>query len=172
MNAKDFKYISQKFNIPPPTLKKITEEEKDVNLLLDSLSVGKIQNTDAKFFNYLTYLKLIVFRYSYDTNFDIEEKIYVASCIYCYYLKIKKCLDFKLLMSKNISEERSQYYLILAGFYYDRVTMKLFPENYETIIQDGFKLNTTLKELNIHVKDWIYILREIYRKNWLCDKGR
>lgn len=167
LNDSDLKYIVKKLAVSPSTLKKLMEEEKDVNLVLDAVSIKAIKKGDALKIAPLTYIKLIVFRYSHDSGFDINERDYVAKSVYNHYPSIKNCPDFLLIKKEPISEKRSQYLLILSSFFQERIPLRFIHPDYKKEIEDGFKLQNILKDLPKHSQDWGGILMEIHKKDWL-----
>lgn len=169
LNDTDIKYLVKKLAVPTQTLRKLTEEENDTNLIINEASIRHIKRGDALKINPLTYIKLIVFRYSYDAKFEMAEKDYVAKSIFNHYPSIKNCPDYFLIHKDMIGEKKSQYLLVLAGFFHDQFPIKILYPNYQKQIEDGFKLQNKLKELNRHVEDWMGILREIHKKNWLSS---
>ena len=172
LNDKDIKYIVKKLAVSPQTLRKLTEEENDANLILNETSIRHIKKSDALKIDPLTYIKLIVFRYSYDAKFEMAEKDYIAKSIYINYPSIKDCPNYFLIHQDMIGEKKSQYLLVLAGFFHDQFPIRILYPNYQKQIEDGFKLQNTLKGLNRHVDDWIGILKEIHTKNWLSTVNK
>ncbi len=99
-----------------------------------------------------------------DTEFPITEKQYVANSVYFNYLAIKKEINYHLLSPKTPPDgKKSQYFLVLAGFYFNSVKPEIFSLDFKSEISKGFRPN----QISGHVDDWIYILREIYHKKWL-----
>lgn len=167
LKDRDLQYIVKKLRLTPEIVKKLTEEERDADLLFSEAAVKDIKKEDSKQLTSFTYIKLVVFRYSYDSGFSFEEKKYVARCIFLHFLGIKKEINYRLIASKVVSENRSQYCLILSSFFHDRIDPKFFTANYIDNIAAGFRKNETLRDFSFHVSDWIDILREIHVKNWM-----
>jgi hypothetical protein len=173
LNKQDFDYTLKKLSLSPPLLEKITETERDTNLLLSELSTKNIKREDINNLSFLTYVKLLVFRYSYDTGFGLDEKIYVAQSVCQFFPEIKRELNFKLISSKDgPSEKKSQYFLVLSGFYYDVVSPQFFYDGYKAFIANGFRKNEKLRGLSDNVEDWLVILREIHTKKWMAAKSK
>ena len=79
-----------------------------------------------------------------------------------------KGLDYVLIYTKTPpSENKSQYFLVLTSFFYDRLAPRFFQNNYKQEIKDGFKENSSLISLCDHLEDWQSILKEINYKKWL-----
>ena len=164
LKLQDIRYVENKLGLTPEIAAKITEDPLDTDLVLNELSVRDIRREDAKKLSATTYLKLLVFRYSHDTTFKISEKEYVAKSIYLNFTSIKKEINYRLLSPKTPPDEKkSQYFLVLAGFYYNFVKPEIFSDNFKSEISKGFRPD----QISDHVDDWVYILREINRKNWL-----
>lgn len=169
LNNIDIKYLVKKLAVPTQTLRKLTEEENDTNLIINEASIRHIKKGDALKINPLTYIKLIVFRYSYDAKFEMAEKDYIAKSIYNHYPSIRSCPDYFLIHKNMIEEKRSQYLLVLAGFFYDQFPIRILYPNYQKQIEEGFKTQNVLKKLAEHVGNWMDILKEIHKKNWLSS---
>ena len=167
LNDKDIKYIVKKLAVSPQTLRKLTEEENDANLILNETSIRHIKKSDALKIDPLTYIKLIVFRYSYDAEFEMAEKDYIAKSIYINYPSIKDCPNYFLIHQDMIGEKKSQYLLVLSGFFHDQFPIRILYPNYKKQIEDGFKSQGKLKDLNKHIENWLDILKEIHIKKWL-----
>lgn len=167
LKDRDLQYIVKKLNLAPEIVNKLTEEESDSDLLFNEVSVKDIKKEDYKQLTSFSYIKLVVFRYSYDSGFSFEEKKYVARCIYLHFLGIKKEINYRLIASKIVSEDRSQYCLVLSSFFHDQIDPKFFTANYISKISDGFRKNESLRDFSFRISDWIDILREIHTKNWM-----
>lgn len=166
LNDQDSKYVSRKLGLSQKLVGTLTEDEKDTNLLLSHVAVKDIKKSDINKITFLTYIKLLVFRYSHDTGFDINEKDYVSKCVYFLYLQIRKGLDYKLITDKTgPSEKKSQYYLVLSGLFHKEIPSVFFPSGYQNFIEEGWR--KTRYELSKHVTVWIDVLREIDKKRWL-----
>lgn len=164
LKSQDLHYIEQKLGLTPKITAKITEDPLDADLVLNELSIKDIKREDANKISALTYLKLLVFRYSHDTDFKISEKEYVAKSVYLNFTSIKKEIDYRLLSPQTPPDEKkSQYFLVLAGFYYNSVKPEIFSSDFRSEISKGFRPD----RISDHVDDWVYILREIDRKSWL-----
>ncbi|MEK6880985.1 MAG: hypothetical protein AABY22_15300 [Nanoarchaeota archaeon] len=164
LKSQDLHYIEEKLGITPEIAKLLTEDITDTNLLLNHVSVKEIKREDSRKISALTYLKLLIFRYSHDTTFEIPEKEYVAQSIYLNFTSIKREMNYCLISPKTKpNEQKSQYLLILSGFYSDSINLELFYKNIKNEISNGFRP----KNISSHIDDWIYILREIWRKKWL-----
>ncbi len=173
LNPKDIKYLSKKLSTSPEIIKKLTEDESDLNLILDKASVTDIKKEDSLVVSPLVYIKLLILRYSQDTGFALEEKNYIAGAVFDYYLEIVNGIDYLFLCSKTPpNEEKSRYFLVLSGFHYDRVHPKLLFPGFEKLIADGFRKNEKLKNLASNVPSWIDICHEIKKKRYLGDPNR
>lgn len=167
LTKREIKYVADKLAAPPETISNLSENSRDTNLILNEVSVREIKKDDI--LNSVmpsTFIKLVTFRHSYDTNFEIEEKDYIANAVYLNYLAIKKYMDFNLIADKDRNEKRSQYLLIMAGFFSDRMPIRMLLPTYLQEMKDGFKKNKELKNLSSNSESWIDILKEIHRKNW------
>lgn len=169
LNDTDIKYLLKKLVVSPEVLRKLVEEENDANLVINEASIKHIKKEDVLKIDPLTYIKLIVFRYSYDTKFEMAEKDYIAKSIFTHYPSINNCPDYFLIHNDMIGEKRSQYLLVLAGFFHDQFPIKILYPNYQKQIENGLKLQNTLKELTKHINEWIEIMHEIHKKNWLSS---
>lgn len=168
LTKREVKYVASKLERPPESISNLLEDDRDANLVLSEVSVRGIKKEDVlKDVTPLTFIKLVTFRHSYDTNFNIEEKEYVASAVHSNYLAIKKYLNYKLIADKENTEKRSQYLLITAAFFSDSIPIKALLPTYLQEMRDGFRKNKDLRELSEHSESWIDILKEIHRKNWL-----
>ena len=167
LDEKDLKYIARKLASSSKILKGLTEENRDVDLLLNSVSVKRIKKEDSLKISPLTYIKLIVFRYSYDSNFNIDEKDYIAKTIYTYYTSINVYYDYSLINTSKLGEKKSQYLLVLAGFFHERFPIRILYPNHKREIELGFRTEQHLRPLSEHVTEWLDILKEINRKKWL-----
>ncbi len=166
LNRVEIKYITKKLAVSPEIVEKLTEDETDENLLLGEVSVRGIKKDDCFKISPLNYIKLVIYRYSYDTGFEINEKKYIAQTVYNHYLPIKKIADYNLIV-KDGGEKRGQIFLIVAGLFSDVIPLKILYPNYRKEIQAGFQEVKQLKELNQHTQEWEEILKEIKTKNWL-----
>lgn len=166
LNRLEIKYITKKLAVPVNTVAKLTEEERDADLVLSEVSVRGIKKEDCFKISPLTYIKLVVYRYSYDTGFDINEKKYIAQTVYLHYLPIKNCFDYNII-AKSQGDERSRHFLIVASFFDDKIPIKIIYPNYKKEIKDGFSKIESLPNLSKNSQDWEDILKEINRKNWL-----
>lgn len=167
MDEKDVNYLVKKLSLPPEIVRKLTEEERDSNLLLSAASVKNLKKYDVGTVTCQSYIKMVVLRYSYDTDFDISEKTYVSNSIYTLFPLIKRGLDYALITQKEPDERKSRYFLVLAGLLYDIAPPQIFNPSYKMVIADGFRKNSNLRSLASHVSDWIYILRDIKSRKWL-----
>ncbi|MEK6861895.1 MAG: hypothetical protein AABY07_08065 [Nanoarchaeota archaeon] len=173
LNDQDLKYVAKKLLLSPKLVEKLTESERDTDLILSQASVKNIKKQDSLKITALTYLKLVVYRYSFDTTFDIDDKLYIAKCLFYNYLNIKKGLDYQLITDKTgPSEKKSQYYLVLAGLYYEETAKEFFYPGYQMFIEDGFRTRPELYCLSKHIEEWVSILREINRKGWINPIGK
>lgn len=167
----DIKYISKKLHLSPQIVQTLSEDDRDCNLLLSEASIKNFKPEDINKITVFTYIKLIIYRYSYDTGFDIDDKLYIAKCVFFHYPSIKKCLDYNLISSKNgPTERKSQYFLVLAGLCHDCVSPDFFYNGYKKFIGDGFRKNEKLREVSIFTAEWIEILREANSKGWFTPK--
>ena len=167
LNDQDIKYISKKLLLAPQIVEKLSEEDSDANLLINETSVKNIKNTDVSKLTLLTYIKLVVCRYSYETEFSINDKVYISKCIYYHFPEIKRCLDYKLITSKGgPTERKSQYFLVLAGFFHNKVSPDFFYNGYKKFISDGFRCREELRDISQHIWEWVEILQDIEKRGW------
>lgn len=169
LKNQDLQYIAEKLGISLEKTEKLTEEDRDTNLVLNELSVKSIKKQDYSRLSTSTFIKLITFRYSYELNYSIEEKIYIANCIYLLYPTLKKEINLKIIDTDHISEKKSQYCIVLFGFFSDRLNSNIIDSNHIRNISEGFRAKTELRDLSFHVREWIDILREIHHKNWFMS---
>lgn len=164
----EIKYITKKLVVPDITVVKLTEDDRDLNLLLNEVSIRGIKREDRLKISSLNYIKLVVYRYSYDTGFDINEKTYIAQTVYLHYLPIKNCFDYNLI-TKSRGDERSRHFLIVASFFSDKIPIKIIYPNYKKEIVEGFSKLEKLPNLSKNSQNWEDILKEINKKNWLAS---
>lgn len=170
-DATDLNYISKKLASPPEILKSLSEEERDADLLLNHVCIKDIKRGDSRKINPLTYIKLVVFRYSHDLDFDIDEKDYVAKTVYSTYPSLKDCYNYNFINTNKLGEQKSQHLLMAAGLFDDKIPVKILYPNYKKDIEEGFKGHPAhLKQFPAHINEWIDVLKEINKKKWLSNK--
>lgn len=166
LNDQDIRYVAKKLSLPKKIVEKITEEESDANLVLEQVSTHPLKKEDLSNITLLTYIKLLVYRYSSDTKFDINQKLYVSKCIYYHYNAIRKCLDYQLVTQKGFNEQKSQYLLVLVGLFHDIMPPAMF-KNVNYIIGEGFRNREETRDIARNIEIWVEILKEIKKKGYL-----
>ena len=162
----DLKFIAENLSLRPEIAKSLTEEENDCNLLLNELSTKNFNRAQILPLTFITFCKLVTYKYSYKSNFSLEDKTYIAKAIFFDFPKIRRMVNFSLIGQKEPTETVARYYLILAGLYYKKIKQCFFPKDYLKFIEFGFRKNDDLRELGINTEHWLKILRQIENDGW------
>lgn len=166
----DLKYLCKETGMSSEVIETLTEEEQDLNLLLNQIVLKNFQKIDLIYLGFLTYIKMVLFKYSFNTNYSLEEKSYIAHCVYEHFPRIKICPNLKIIKQKQPKEEISQYYLVLAGLFSNKITSFFLKEGYQDFIADGFRRNSEicplLLSVSTHVSEWINILQLLKKDKW------
>ncbi|MEK6883961.1 MAG: hypothetical protein AABY22_30305 [Nanoarchaeota archaeon] len=149
----------------------LTEDENDFNLCLDEISKNEITEEEERILKISLELfaRLIVFQFSRPYHYNLNEGAYVSHCI-----NIFSTIQGKssvLLEVKRPSEEISQYYLILLGFFEKVFARKILtsPNFYLKIAQRGLEYSNR-KNIADHIYQWIEILRKMNEKYHFSTK--
>lgn len=152
--------------------KLLTLLENDFDLLIDELSGLPVYDGDfgSSVISFPLFTKLTIFRKTKNSNFKLNEKVYVADSISIYYPKLYKS---SYLISDNcsIKESKLRFYLVLMGMFPEYIENKTNRyaapslEFYTNLLKNG--LNRCNKaELSNHVDYWINTLHDIKMNYW------
>lgn len=127
LTKEDVEFISQKTRLSIRKTKLLTEEERDLSLILDQLSSGSISKEEIAKLSFPTIIKYVVFKHSKDFNFPLPEKIYVCQIIEKHFPVIARSKIFRSFPKDRNNKDFAEYCLILVGLF----SHKLKPEEYK-----------------------------------------
>ncbi len=170
INSYDLNFLKKATKLSSEQIKLLVEEENDLNLVLEQTCRKLLNKRDKVQFSFPLYCKLLVYRAAQDFTYSIQEKTYVAKCLTDNFLKIKNEIINFAEFQKNPSENFSQYSLILAGIFSERLQKNFWDCKKIFHMREGF-FRAGQRELSHHVLEWVQILNQIEKERWLNKVG-
>lgn len=161
----DISFLIQQTKLSEKQLLSLVETERDFDLLLESVAILPVTKERLWNLSFFTYIKFIIYKYSQQYNFSLEEKNYVAKMIYKNFPRLQMKVNFGYLSTADTSEKLSQYYLVLMGFFYKRLKKKFFTVKIWNQVENGFKIGQ-IQEFHTHLKTWVNVLHKIENDDW------
>lgn len=177
MTECELKFIRDSLNLSPTTFKLLTEEQSDVDLLLDVIAQKRdFTVSEVIPLSPLFAIKLIVFKYANVDTISHKEKLYIAKLIENIFPMlsrgVKSGITQKILAirSDRPSEIDAKYFLIASGLLNAKLKIDFFSEKKHILfIEDGFRA-AGMRELASHITDWVIILRRIQNDKWFVPQ--
>ncbi len=162
----DLKFIAEKTRLAVSKVKSLTEEERDVDLLLNEICLMNLGKDDQKRISFPIYCKLVTYKISAEFDFSSSDKAHVAESIAKYHQSLKKAIDFKIFADlKKPSPEAAQYLLVLSGLHKDKLKVNYFSEKHEIFMNEGFRKAEKL-EIGHNIIKWVNLLRQAKTEGW------
>ena len=166
LSNEDIEYISLETKLSRDKATLLCEEERDLNLVLDAISSSFSKSKlDTNKLSYSVYVKLVTFKNSKDTRFEIEEKAYVASSVLRYLNQLKSRVKYDILNSKTVDEKFCQYSLVASGLFSQKLKAESLSKKNILKIQNAF-IEVGIREVGHHLQEWIQILQQIQSEGW------
>ncbi len=168
VTASDISLIAARINLSKEKTALLLEEEHDLNLVLEQICKSYV-GSKFKQFSFPIQCKLLVLRYSDSKQFLLSEKMYVAGAVAKHFPRLNNRINIAKIVSKELSEEAAQYYLVLSGFFNTQVNTKYVDDKHLQVLEHAFKRNER-RVLGDHIVDWVIILRQIQNEGALNSK--
>lgn len=170
LNSKDVEYISKKTGLNKQKTVLLTEEEGDLNLVLNEISPS-FKKEEAANLSLPIYSKLLIFNKSLTTCWEINEKVYVSDAISKYYPEILAKNQFKSIPKKEgMTETQTVYFFVLYNLYRQKLKKNIFNERLDGYVKQSFLLNDK-REVHYHYEKWRAIFNTITEENLLSVLG-
>ena len=151
----DAKILASMTRLSVKNLKNLTEESRDLSLLLLSLS-KKFTLSSAKNLSLLPYYRVAFLTHTSE-NFPLEETSYVSDSVAKFLPKLAETGYIKKLENKKPNEESAQYRLVTCG---------LSPSPKKIQIIDTYFRTHNRRELANHLDKWISIFNLMKSAGW------
>ena len=161
VTKEDVEFIAKKTNLSNRKAKLLTEEERDLSLVLDELSDNLITKEELNKLSFATIIKYIIFRYSKDSNprISLNEKTYVCSLIEKNFPLISRSKIIKSIPKDKQCAEFAEYCFVLVGFFSHRLKAGEY-KNYKNYLI-YFKVNSDWPEIYDNLDDWLSIFHQM-----------
>lgn len=163
LSKADIEYIASKTKLSTEKTILLTEEEKDLNLVLEQLVKEPLSKNELNPLSRLTAIKLIILRFSRETNFPLREKMYVATVINKHLPVIKRRESLQIIDDAPY-EEMAGFCFVALGLAQETVNKD--NENIlDSAIENFDKAN--ISNMSSHCVEWINILHNIKKQKIL-----
>lgn len=162
---KDLQQISKKVNLSISKTATLTEENSDLINIVDSLSTNKFTKNDYKNLSFALFAKLLIFKFTKNTDFTAEDKLFLAECLTIHYhtFKNKKTKTVKIEKFKSLDE--TKYYLLLYCLYLTKFKISISPVRLKLILSNNLWAFSKKLSKNLDlIKD---IFQKIKKDGWI-----
>ena len=163
ITKEDINYISQKTNLSVRKTKTLTEEQRDLDLVINELSANEISQKELLVLSFPVIARYIIFRFSHKYSYDISEKSYVCDLITKHFPLASRNKIPRPFPKEKENQDFAEYSLILVGFFSHRLKPDIY-KKYRDYAYNYFKYYQETEDFGRHLEVWLEIFARMRKE--------
>lgn len=160
LSKKDVEFLSKKTKLSIKKVKLLTEEEGDLNLVLEQITTAPPTKAELSSLSFGLLIKVVIYHYSRSSKIDIKEKSYISSLFEKYIAAIYHSKLFKSVPKNKQDKDFAEYLFVLLGFFSDKIDANEH-KKYKSYLYDYLRNDDDHRELFKNLEKWFDILNRI-----------